>query len=342
MSAEQLRLVVEAEGRRVLEAQRVGGAIPPAFIADDCRIPGQPGRTRMYGNRPVIPVLARAVDSGPCETNMVLERNDAEAGSRIGACVAADAGGTRAGRPFASFASLRDWRSRRSISGDENCRRDRELRDGRGSRGRNSRTLEISAAEEDRPDVAARRAAFQLQQAGLDISHLVFLDETQAKTNMTRLRGRALKGKRLVAKVPHAYWKTTTILAALRSTGLTAPLVVDGVVNGAVFLGYARQQLAPTLSAGDIVIMDNLAAHKVKGVREAIAAVGARVVYLPPYGPNLNPIELVFAKFKAIIRGAAERTVEGLWRLFSQLLDRFTPIECQNDFRHCGYAATAI
>jgi len=157
---------------------------------------------------------------------------------------------------------------------------------------------------------------------------------------MTRMWGRALRGERLIAKVPHAHWKTTSFLAALRSTGLTAPLVVDGAVNGAVFLSYVQQQLAPTLSPDDIVIMDNLAAHKIKGVREAIAGVGARVLYLPPYSPDLNPIELVFAKFKALLRSAAERTVEGLWRLCGQLLDRFTPTECLNYLRHCGYTAT--
>jgi transposase len=171
---------------------------------------------------------------------------------------------------------------------------------------------------------------------------LVFLDETWAKTNMTRLWGRARKGERLVAAVPHGHWKTTTFLGALRSTGLTAPLVVDGAINGAVFLAYIRQELVPTLLAGDVVIMDNLAAHKVAGVREAIAAVGARVLYLPPYSPDLNPIELVFAKFKQLIRSAGERTVDGLWRLCGQLLDRFAPTECLNYFRHCGYDATGI
>jgi transposase len=168
----------------------------------------------------------------------------------------------------------------------------------------------------------------------------VFLDETWVKTNMTRLRGRAPRGERLVANVPHGHWKTTTFLAALRVGGLTAPLVVDGAINGEVFLGYVRQQLAPTLDPGDIVVMDNLAAHKVAGVREAIEAAGARVLYLPPYSPDLNPIELVFAKFKWLVRSAAARDVESLWRLCGQLLDRFTPHECNNYFRHCGYNAT--
>ena len=154
---------------------------------------------------------------------------------------------------------------------------------------------------------------------------------------MTRLRGRARRGERLIAKVPHGHWKTTTFLAALRSSGLTAPLVVDGPINGEVFLAYVRDHLAPTLSQGDLVVMDNLSAHKVAGVREAVAAVGARVLYLPPYSPDLNPIELVFAKFKWLVRSANERTVDGLWNLCGQLLDRFTPTESQNYFRHCGY-----
>lgn len=131
-------------------------------------------------------------------------------------------------------------------------------------------------------------------------------------------------------------------MAALRASGLTAPLVVDGAINGELFLGYVRQQLAPTLSPGDIVVMDNLSAHKVAGVRTAIESAGARVVYLPPYSPDMNPIELVFSKFKWLMRSAAERTVEGLWRLCGQLLDQFTASECKNYFRHCGYAATEI
>jgi transposase len=146
----------------------------------------------------------------------------------------------------------------------------------------------------------------------------------------------------VVEAVPHGHWKTTTFLAALRSTGLTAPLVVDGAINGELFLSYVRQQLAPTLSPGDIVVMDNLAAHKVAGVRQAIEICGAQLLYLPPYSPDLNPIELVFSKFKWLIRSAAERTVDGLWRLCGQLLDQFTSTECRNYLRHCGYTATEI
>lgn len=142
--------------------------------------------------------------------------------------------------------------------------------------------------------------------------------------------------------MPHGHWKTTTFLAALRVTGLTAPLVVDGAINGELFLSYVRQQLAPTLLHGDIVVMDNLSAHKVAGVRQAIEAADAQVVYLPPYSPDLNPIELVFSKFKWLVRSAAERTVDGLWRLCGQLLDQFTSTECKNYFHHCGYAATEM
>jgi len=178
---------------------------------------------------------------------------------------------------------------------------------------------------------------WRLEQLGLDPQRLVFLDETWAKTNMTRPRGRALRGERLIARVPHGHWKTTTFLAALRTSGLSAPLVVDGAINGAVFRAYVEQQLAPTLRAGEIVIMDNLNSHKVAGVRAAIEARGATLLYLPPYSPDFNPIELVFAKFKWLLRSSAPRSVENLWTLCGTLLDRFSPDECTNYFRHCGY-----
>jgi transposase len=178
---------------------------------------------------------------------------------------------------------------------------------------------------------------WRLEQLGLEPQRLVFLDETWAKTNMTRPRGRALRGERLIARVPHGHWKTTTFLAALRTSGLSAPLVVDGAINGAVFRAYVEQQLAPTLRAGEIVIMDNLNSHKVAGVRAAIEARGATLLYLPPYSPDFNPIELVFAKFKWLLRSSAPRSVENLWTLCGTLLDRFSPDECTNYFRHCGY-----
>ena len=200
----------------------------------------------------------------------------------------------------------------------------------------------LRAAEQDRPDVRAKRAAWRAEvMPTLNPARLVFIDETWAKTNMTRARGRSPAGERLVAAVPYGRWKTTTFLAALRCDGLAAPLVIDGAVNGPLFLAYVRQELAPALRPGDVVVMDNLAAHKVAGVREAIEAAGASVAYLPPYSPDLNPIELAFAKFKARLRSAAERTVEGLTALLGRLLDAFTPQECTNYFRHCGYAAAS-
>ena len=177
-------------------------------------------------------------------------------------------------------------------------------------------------------------------QAGFDPHRLVFLDETWVKTNMTRPRGRAPRGQRLISYTPHGHWKTTTFLAALRLSGVTAPLVIDGAVNGTLFVNYIRQHLAPTLQPGDILVMDNLNSHKVAGVRDAVQKVGARVLYLPPYSPDLNPIELLFSKFKWLARSAAATTVDALWHTCGQLLDRFTPAELGNYFRHCGYRYT--
>jgi transposase len=161
---------------------------------------------------------------------------------------------------------------------------------------------------------------------------------------MARLRGRSERGKRLIAKVPHGHWKTTTFVAALRSDGLTAPMVVDGAITGEIFLSYVRNQLVPTLCPGDIVVMDNLAAHKVTGVREAIESAGANVAYLPPYSPDFNPIELLFSKLKSLLRRDAARTVPELWDLLGRLVPVFTPHECTNYFNHCGYrnAATTL
>jgi transposase len=177
---------------------------------------------------------------------------------------------------------------------------------------------------------------------GLDVRRLVFIDETWASTNLTRRLGRSRRGQRLIAKVPYGHWKTTTFLAALRYDGLTAPLVIDGAINGAVFRAYVEQQLVPTLRSGDLVVMDNLSAHKVAGVRKAIEAVGAAVVYLPPYSPDFNPIELAFAKLKSLLRSAGERTLPSLWSRLGQSLDQFPAQECRNYFRHCGYNATHL
>jgi transposase len=156
---------------------------------------------------------------------------------------------------------------------------------------------------------------------------------------MARLRGRAPRDQRLVGKVPYGHWKTTTFVAALRSTALTAPCVVDGPMNGNAFLAYVEQILAPTLRPGDIVILDNLGAHKVAGVRDAIEAAGAMPLYLPPYSPDFNPIEQLFAKLKALLCKAAEHSVDALWKRIADLLDAFTPHECANYFRNAGYAS---
>ena len=144
----------------------------------------------------------------------------------------------------------------------------------------------------------------------------------------------------MVSDVPFGHWATTPFVGALRTSGMTAPLVVDGPMNGDVFLAYVEQQLIKTLKPHDVVIMDNLSSHKRAGVKEAIESVGAHLVYLPPYSPDLNPIEMVFSKLKTLLRKSAERTIEGLWTRIGQLLDQFTPDECRNYFRHCGYTAT--
>jgi transposase len=196
----------------------------------------------------------------------------------------------------------------------------------------------VRAAEQDRPDVAAARVEWAQKQPELAAEHLVFIDETGTSTNMARLRGRAPRGKRLVSKVPHGHWKTTTFVAGLRSTALTAPCVIDGPMNASTFLAYVEQILAPSLKPGDIVVMDNLSAHKAPSIREAIEAVGATLVYLPPYSPDFNPIEQLFAKLKALLRKAAERSVEDLWSRIGDLLDAFEPAECTNYFRNAGYA----
>jgi transposase len=172
----------------------------------------------------------------------------------------------------------------------------------------------------------------------LDAGRLVFVDETWAKTNMTRLRGRAPRGQRLVGRVPWGHWRTSTFVAGLRRDRIVAPLVLDGAINGEAFRAYVEQFLAPTLASGDIVIADNLASHKVAGVREAIEARGASLWFLPAYSPDLNPIEQAFAKLKALIRKAAPRNRETLWRRIGDIVQGFTAQECANLFAHAGYA----
>lgn len=169
--------------------------------------------------------------------------------------------------------------------------------------------------------------------------HYVFLDEMGANTKMTRLYGWGAKSERVVAAVPHGHWKTTTFLGALRQAGLTAPLVIDGPLTGELFLAYVQQQLVLTLSPGDIVVLDNLSSHKHAGVREAIEAAGCTLAYLPPYSPDLNPIEQLFSKLKTLLRKHAERTSDSLWGRIGQLVTQFTPNECSNYLRHSGYTA---
>jgi transposase len=197
----------------------------------------------------------------------------------------------------------------------------------------------LHAAEQGRPDVAEARRSFMVRQPALDPEHLIFLDETAATTKMTRTHGRCLRGRRLVEPVPHGHWKTSTLVAGLCLTGITAPYVTDGALNGVAFRHYVEQMLGPTLRPGDIVVMDNVATHKVAGIREAIEAHGAKLVYLPPYSPDLNPIEKAFAKIKAILRKAGARTREALWQAIGKAIEGFSRIECLNFFREAGYAA---
>jgi transposase len=171
----------------------------------------------------------------------------------------------------------------------------------------------------------------------MNAARLVFIDETWATTNMARRYGRAPRGERVIASVPYGHWKTSTFVAGLRYDGITAPLVIDGAMNGIVFLAYVKQFLAPTLAPGDIVIMDNLSSHKVAGVRHAIEARGASLIYLPAYSPDLNPIEQAFAKLKALLRKAAARTVEALWIIIGESLYAFSPTKCANYLANAGY-----
>ena len=187
--------------------------------------------------------------------------------------------------------------------------------------------------------MARRRAQWKKYQNRLDPARLVFIDETWAKTNMTRLRGWSPRGRKLLAKIPQGRWRTLTFLAALRRDRIDAPCVIDGPINGESFLAYIEQVLVPALKPGDIVIIDNLGSHKGKAVRHAIRSAGAKLFFLPPYSPDLNPIEQVFAKLKTLLRKAAERTVEATWQRIGALLQCFTPQECANYLANAGYAS---
>ncbi|TVQ64296.1 MAG: IS630 family transposase [Phycisphaerales bacterium] len=195
----------------------------------------------------------------------------------------------------------------------------------------------IHAAERDRPDVAERRAEWKSEQPELDAGRLIFIDETWAKTNMTRLRGRAKRGERLIDKTPHGHWKTSTLIAALGIEGVRCSTVVDGAVNADIFEAFVEQVLVPELRPGDLVVMDNLSSHKRARTRELIEAAGAELLFLPPYSPDLNPIEMVFSKIKQLLRSLACRTRDALWRAMQSILDQVTPNDAINCFKHCGY-----
>jgi len=188
--------------------------------------------------------------------------------------------------------------------------------------------------------VKADREAWFEGQLDLDPAKLVFIDETAATTKMARLRGRAPKGERCRAAAPHGHWKTTTLTAGLSLRGLVAPMVIDGAMDGPAFRAYVEHVLVPELRPGDIVVMDNLPAHKVAGVRRAIEAAKTRVLYLPAYSPDFNPIEMAFSKFKALLRAAAPRTIPALWKSIKEAIDKFTRAECQAYFAAAGYDAT--
>ena len=190
----------------------------------------------------------------------------------------------------------------------------------------------------------AARAVWRERQAWLaahpeQIGRIVFIDETGINTKMARLRGRRAKGRRMVASIPHGHWKTMTFIAGLRCDGLTAPWVIDGAMNGDAFEKYIETQLAPTLKKGDVVVLDNLSTHKRDSARRAVERRGAWLLFLPPYSPDFNPIELAFSKFKAHMKRLKPRTVEDLWKAAGTVCDLFKPDECLNFFVADGYAS---
>jgi transposase len=195
----------------------------------------------------------------------------------------------------------------------------------------------ILPSEQRRRDVARKRDRWRRYQGQIDPARLVFIDETWVKTNMVRTRGWGPRGLPVRDDTPYGHWKTLTFLAALRSDRIDAPYVFDGPINRRSFLAYVEQMLIPTLSPGDVVVLDNLGSHKGAAVRKAIRRAGAHLLFLPPYSPDLNPIEMVFAKLKTLLRKAAERTVEATWQKVGSLLEQFTPTECENYLRHTGY-----
>jgi putative transposase len=214
--------------------------------------------------------------------------------------------------------------------------------DVRACRGAQSQKKTLIASERDRPDVAWRRRQWKADQGRIDPARLVFIDETWTKTNMAPLFGWAPRGQRLPAVVPHRRWKTMTFLAALRHDRVTAPWLIDGPINGHSFLTYIEQVLAPTLQPGDIVVMDNLGSHKGKAVRRALRAVGAKLFFLPKYSPDLNPIEMFFAKLKHWLRKAQRRTPDAIYHAIAQILPLISSAECANFFAHANYGSRQL
>jgi transposase len=200
-----------------------------------------------------------------------------------------------------------------------------------------SQKKSLHAAEQDRPDVVERRREWTRKTAVATRSCFVFIDESGAKTNMTRLYARAFGGRRAVDKVPHGHWSTTTMISALRLDGSTADMVLEGATDGDAFQVYISQVLAPTLKPGDIVVMDNLGAHKISSVIETIKATGADVWFLPPYSPDLNPIEKMWSKIKAYLRKVKARTKEELWQAIGAALKTITASDAIGWFEACGY-----
>ena len=196
------------------------------------------------------------------------------------------------------------------------------------------------AAEQKRQDVADQRRRWKQAIADVDPSRLVFIDESGAKTNMTRLYGRAPRGKRVIEHAPGGHWCTTTMLCALRCDRIEAPLVIEGAMDSVVFRGYVEQMLIPTVPPGAVVVMDNLAPHKTRGVQEAIEATGATVRYLPPYSPDFNPIESMWSKVKQHLRSAAARTHRRLVNAVGKALRSVTPNDCRGFFTGYGYTGT--
>ena len=194
----------------------------------------------------------------------------------------------------------------------------------------------MHASEQHRPDVAERREAWRSAQTSLS-GRLIFLDETWTTTAMTRRYAWADVGARAIGHAPNGHWKTTTFLPGLTCEGLIAPFVLDGPINAECFFAYVEQILVPVLHQGDTVILDNLSSHKGDEAARLIVGTGARLLFLPPYSPDLNPIEMAFAKFKELLRRAQARTVDALWELIGRTLTLFTPEECENYIRHCGY-----